>query len=141
MSTAAVRTLHRRPDAATTARWHARELCRRRAEGLADDVELIVSELVTNAVVHGSGRITLTLELVQDGVRVAVSDQGPGEPTLRRSGPDGRGRGLVLVDLVAAEWGIRRLADGGKEIWCVVLAGSPPVGSPAARLGRTAEPA
>ena len=123
MSTSAVRTLERRPDAAAAGRRHAREVVRPRDEQLAHDVELVVSELVTNAVLHGSGRITLTLRLLRGGVRVGVADLGPGEPRRLEVSPGGRhGRGLFLVEAVAADWGVERLSDGGKEVWCLVSA-------------------
>jgi anti-sigma regulatory factor (Ser/Thr protein kinase) len=126
MSTSAVCTIERRPDAAAAARRHAREVCRPRDELVAYDVELVVSELVTNALLHGAGRITLTLRALHHGIRVGVADRGPGEPRRVEATPGGcHGRGLLLVDAVAADWGVDRLSDGGKEVWCVVSASAP----------------
>ncbi len=128
MTSSVVRTLRRRPDAAAAARRQVRDVCRSRGADVVGDVELVVSELVANAVRHGAGTITLVLALLPDGVRVAVADRGPGGPTLVDAGLERTdGRGIALVDRLAAEWGVDRLPDGGKEVWCVVSAAAPDV--------------
>jgi anti-sigma regulatory factor (Ser/Thr protein kinase) len=72
-------------------------------------VKLLTSELVTNAVVHGRGEITLHTRLSDDGVLVDVIDEGGGfDYTLSRpSVEDVGGRGLMIVDAEARRWGIR----------------------------------
>ncbi|WP_405806919.1 ATP-binding protein [Streptomyces sp. NBC_00210] len=85
-----------------------------------DDVLLCVSELTTNALVHGvpPGRgYRLRLWLYGDGLlRVEVHDSGGGRPGVRE--PDGEsGRGLVLVDALADKWGVGG-RDPGKIVWC-----------------------
>jgi two-component sensor histidine kinase len=80
------------------------------------DLGLIVSELVTNAVRHGAGDIDLLLD-VQDGrIRGEVIDQGDGfAAALREASPDDLGgRGLVIVDHLAQEWGVY---DGSSHVW------------------------
>ncbi|WP_217170028.1 ATP-binding protein [Streptomyces sp. AC512_CC834] len=95
--------------------------------GLADtergeDVLLCVSELVTNALLHGvpPGRLFL-LFLRYDGrvLRVEVHDSGPGVPRITdgRDGRDEGGRGLVLVAALSDEWGVRE-REPGKAVWC-----------------------
>ena len=128
-TSASMSTVVRRRDAALLARRYARAQCAGHTPPtLVEDVELVVSELVANAVRHGAGTITLVLALLPDGVRVAVADQGPGAPTLVDAGLERTdGRGLALVDRLAAEWGVDRLPDGGKEVWCVVSAAAPDV--------------
>jgi len=90
-------------------------------ESTCDDVTLIVSELVTNAVRHGSGE-AIDIALSVDGVvKVDVRDEG-GDivPAIRHQADDGRpgGWGLVLVDRIAQEWGV--VTDGCTRVWCVL---------------------
>lgn len=85
-----------------------------------DDVLLCVSELATNALVHGvpPGRgYRLSLSLLADGVlRVEVHDSGDGRPGVRE--PYGEsGRGLMLVAALADKWGVGE-RDPGKVVWC-----------------------
>lgn len=89
-----------------------------------DDAILVVSELVTNALLHARTPMTLTLgDEGPDAVRIAVDDGSPQPPQERRfSVESGTGRGLRLLDSLAAEWGVER-HDGGKTVWCVVPLG------------------
>ncbi|WP_327259084.1 ATP-binding protein [Streptomyces sp. NBC_01240] len=86
-----------------------------------DDVLLCVSELATNALVHGAppGRgylVRLLLEEVGAALRVEVHDSGGGQPGVRE--PDGdSGRGLLLVAAVADRWGVGE-RNPGKIVWC-----------------------
>jgi serine/threonine-protein kinase RsbW len=85
-------------------------------EGLVDrrsveDVKLLVSELVTNAVRHPrhNGQIEVKLELTRARVRVEVCDPGDGfrKPRIGTPAPDALGgRGLLIVDRVASRWGV-----------------------------------
>lgn len=121
---------HRAPGA-------ARDLVRELAERAGcerQQVEravLLVSELVTNAVLHGDGR-ALRVTSTADGatIRVAVHDRSPGRPVPREVGPDElHGRGLGLVTTLAADWGVEAAVDGddpgagrtgdggGKAVW------------------------
>jgi anti-sigma regulatory factor (Ser/Thr protein kinase) len=92
---------------------------------LAEDVLLCVSELATNALVHGvpPGRQFL-LFMCRDGrvLRVEVHDSGPGTP--RITGGDGEreegGRGLLLVAALSDKWGVRE-RELGKAVWCEFL--------------------
>lgn len=89
---------------------------------VADDATLIVSELITNAIVHSGGRqIRLTLD-VSDGVlSIRVHDGVPGpRPTAQLpEDDDEHGRGLVLVQEIARSrqgaWGV---SDSGATTWC-----------------------
>ncbi len=77
-----------------------------------EDLRLLVTELVTNGVRHGSNRGPLTVSVAADdgGVRVEVSDCGrgfnPPEAPMPREDGSG-GWGLQLVDRVASEWGVK----------------------------------
>jgi DNA-binding response OmpR family regulator/anti-sigma regulatory factor (Ser/Thr protein kinase) len=88
--------------------------------GAADDVVLLASELVTNAVVHGRGPIELRLRTTSDSVTLDVRDRADVMPRRRRPAQDDEhGRGLQLVSLLADRWGTRPLPVG-KSVWCVV---------------------
>jgi hypothetical protein len=87
---------------------------------LADVVQLVVSELTTNAIVHAGSSFTLTLTRTAHGVRVAVRDASVHVPVQRAAAAtDWSGRGLRLLTDVAREWGTAVLADG-KEVWADV---------------------
>ncbi|MFJ8072369.1 ATP-binding protein [Streptomyces sp. NPDC096176] len=86
----------------------------------ADDITLCVSELATNALVHGvpPGRgYLLRLLLSEDGtLRVEVHDSGDGRPCVRAPAGES-GRGLLLVDALADRWGVGP-REPGKVVWC-----------------------
>jgi anti-sigma regulatory factor (Ser/Thr protein kinase) len=72
-----------------------------------DQAKLLLSELVNNAVLHGSGRIALTADLDADRLRVAVHDDGTGVLEPRENGFSGLGgRGLQIVDAASSRWGV-----------------------------------
>ena len=76
---------------------------------------IVVSELVTNAVVHGGGCVELRVEAHERQVRISVADGSAVIP--RRRDPDRRGgRGLALIEAVADRWWIEE-HDGGKRVW------------------------
>ncbi|WP_194916382.1 PAS domain S-box protein [Catenulispora rubra] len=91
-----------------------------------DIVELLASELLTNAVRHGrGGAVTLRLLGFQDRVTVEVTDFSTRGPRARKAGAeDESGRGLMLVEALAEAWGTRP-SSGGKTVWCTV---APPRG-------------
>jgi hypothetical protein len=98
------------------------------ARTTADDVVLLVSELVTNACRHGTAPYTLTLGAcdgpsARPALRVEVSDADPTPPVLcghHRLGMPG-GYGLQLVAQLARSWGVRQHGDGtGKTVWLVM---------------------
>jgi serine phosphatase RsbU (regulator of sigma subunit)/anti-sigma regulatory factor (Ser/Thr protein kinase) len=99
----------------------ARRLARRALdrwglEELTDSVELLVSEVVTNAVRYASRPITLRL-LRTDVLRCEVGDDVPQLPRLRQArATDEGGRGLYLVNRLARRWGATRLSTG-KVVW------------------------
>jgi len=84
-----------------------------------DAAELVVSELVTNAVRHGGGAVSLQLSVHRDGVVVEVEDGARGSPRWRRATLDDEGgRGLMLVAEVGHAWGSRQSPSGGTTVWC-----------------------
>ena len=82
-----------------------------------DSAVLMVSELITNAVLHGRPPIVLTVERVRAGVEVSVADDHPDGPMLRSPARTAlTGRGMLVVDALATSWGVRRRPIG-KSVW------------------------
>ncbi|MFD9115573.1 SpoIIE family protein phosphatase [Streptomyces bottropensis] len=110
-------TLPREPRSVGRAREHARgRLQAWDLEPLIDTAELLVSELVTNALRYGEGEIRLRL-LLDRTLVCEVWDAGLVQPRRRRArDTDEGGRGLQLVGLLSAAWGSRR-TPRGKTVW------------------------
>lgn len=91
-----------------------------------DDVMLIVSELINNAVQHGEPAIELHVQWQPLAVDVSVLDHGPTLPSTRVQAADvtaTSGRGLAIIDSLAQEWGVVPLPDGrGKTVWATLRA-------------------
>jgi anti-sigma regulatory factor (Ser/Thr protein kinase) len=86
-------------------------------------VQLVASELVTNAVLHAPESTAITFELVlrAEAMRVMVSDGSPHEP--RQPWPQASwsaqgGRGVTLVDTIVDRWGTEPRSPRGKTVWC-----------------------
>ncbi|MDC0766560.1 ATP-binding protein [Streptomyces sp. HD] len=99
------------------------------AAELTEEILLVVSELLTNAIVHALPPATLRLSLSGadrcGGVRVEVTDMGPATPTeLRASAvdPDEHGRGLAIVTALAARCGVD-VHPGGTSRWAELQLG------------------
>jgi anti-sigma regulatory factor (Ser/Thr protein kinase) len=82
--------------------------------------ELLVSELVTNAVVYARSTVRLSLSVSDGTGRIEVGDDGPGLPMPREPAPDQGGYGLWLTDRLARSWGIVAKNGGGKAVWFTV---------------------
>ncbi|MET8951717.1 SpoIIE family protein phosphatase [Streptomyces sp. NPDC004393] len=110
-------TLPREPRSVGRAREYARgQLLAWDLEPLVDTTELLVSELVTNALRYGEGEIRLRL-LLDRTLVCEVWDAGLVQPRRRRArDTDEGGRGLQLVGLLSAAWGSRR-TPRGKTVW------------------------
>lgn len=78
---------------------------------------LLVSELVTNAVVHGRPPVTMSVDVDRGRTRIEVTDAVDSVPHMRTAdrGADG-GRGLALVERLATRWGTS-IGDDGKVVW------------------------
>ena len=107
------------PDTVGRARHAIGEFCRSGAHAnLADDAELLTSELVTNACRHSAGQVTVLALRNEARVVVTVTDDDTAhrpQLILADSGQD-HGRGLMLVDALAGAWGTTAHA-GGKSVW------------------------
>ncbi len=99
--------------------------------GLLDDLLVVTSELVTNAVIHAGTPSELQVRVVQGDpgqVEVRLWDGDP-RPPVRRAllgGPAAQGRGLVLLSTLTQRWGVDT-ADGGKTVWAVLSVVPPAV--------------
>lgn len=81
--------------------------------------QLLVSELISNAVLHGAGPVRLSLVEVDPGrsVRIEVCNRGAGQPQMRQARPDDlSGRGLQLVDELSRGWGSSS-TEGETSVW------------------------
>ncbi|MFF7145729.1 ATP-binding protein [Streptomyces sp. SID2888] len=86
---------------------------------LIDPAQLLISELVTNALRYGTGpEIDFRLILTTGVLVILVDDGSPDPPQVRQPGPDDEsGRGMVLVSTIATDWGIR---PNGSATWCLL---------------------
>lgn len=106
-------------------------------EDVVDVATLLVSEVVTNSVLHAGTEIGLRCERRGGGVRIEVSDGSSMVPGVRHYDPEATtGRGLGLVSTLATSWGVR-LHDHGKTLWFEVgdVAGASSPSRPGRRPG------
>ena len=87
---------------------------------LSDVVELLASEVVTNAVLHAGTELHVRVFSANGGVRIEVSDGAGGAPTRRNYSPEAAtGRGMGLVEALASDWGTTA-RGAGKTVWFTV---------------------
>ena len=110
-----------RPDSVARARAALSGLGSQVSPGLRDDLRLLVSEVVTNAIRHAGDaegdHVRLRIAELDGHVRVEVFDRGPGfsVPDIDPDPEQAGGWGLWLVEQLADRWGIR--GDGGTCVW------------------------
>lgn len=102
----------------------ARRMVRQVVTGLvtpdvAHTAELLVSELVTNAITHGSGTVRLSVDCASHCLSVVVSDDDPESPQVQPEKlMSTGGRGLQMMESLASAWGVSPRSDGpGKDVW------------------------
>ncbi|MGW0121159.1 ATP-binding protein [Streptomyces sp. NPDC003327] len=91
----------------------------------AEDVLLVVSELVTNACLHAEGPEQLRVLLLPSALRLEVTDLGAGQPAPRTPHRAGRpgGHGMFIVQRLCLDWGIERVPGApGKTVWAELAA-------------------
>lgn len=93
---------------------------------LVEDVRLVTSELVTNAVTHARTPLTVTVERDAALVTVTVKDGSAASPRMPPAdlwAPCGRG--LMLVAALSRDWGVLNGSDGSKSVWASFLGNDP----------------
>ena len=92
-------------------------------------VTLLVSEMVTNAVLHAGTEVTLRIGHEGRSVRVEVSDRSEAIPTVRQTSDDAStGRGMWLIEELADAWG-QQVRGDGKCVWFEVALDQEPAAS------------
>jgi len=115
-----------RLSAETTAPRRARDLVAQacaawHGEQFLEIGQLVISELVSNAVLHSGTAIEVELRLEGDRLIMRVHDEGAGLPVVVPPGQRAIGGvGLDLVSRVAQSWGVTPDPRGGKDVWCVI---------------------
>ena len=86
-----------------------------------DEAQLLVSELVTNAVRYGGPPVLVRVDCDGSaGLQVSVSDGNPRPPVRKDVAPEAEGgRGVALVDIISDRWGVDQAASG-KTVWFVI---------------------
>jgi anti-sigma regulatory factor (Ser/Thr protein kinase) len=113
------------PSSVARIRRFAVDACRVSDSGVdCDTVALLVSEVATNALVHGSGQVRVRVFPGPPGVRVEVADGSRAVPQRRQAGAsDEGGRGIALVEALSSNWGCEPTEDG-KTVWFELRAGA-----------------
>ena len=108
------------PTSVGAARRFVRDvlMSRQVADPVVETVELLTSEVVTNAIIHGRSGPVLAVAVNEHAVRVAVGDVSPEVP-VRRIGrlDDVSGRGVIIIEELASAWGVERERNGSKRVW------------------------
>ena len=117
------------PECLSDLRQWARSWIRDNRTGAdSDSVVLVMTEMVTNSVRHGSAPVTVDLVETVPTVIVCVSDGSsnkPLRPTARTV--DEGGRGLTIFDALSNRWGVWLNPGGGKTVWCEFTSDFEPV--------------
>jgi anti-sigma regulatory factor (Ser/Thr protein kinase) len=101
----------------STARRFVRETLAQADDDLRANASLLISEIVTNAVLHASGPVTVEVQQKGNAYRIAVSDRSRTPPTEKGyRTDDATGRGLQLLECLAAAWGWKPTRTG-KVVW------------------------
>ncbi len=94
--------------------------CAEHHSAVVDDAVLMVSELVTNSVLHGGPPVVVAVDCLEDSLQVRVRDGSSELPAPRDAQQtDENGRGLALVAEMSADWGVDPVEDG-KHVWFVL---------------------
>lgn len=113
------------PDLVPRARRMIRAALGAVRPGMVDVAELVVSELATNAALHGEPPVTIRVRMDR-GVRIEVEDLGRHLPVVLPAQLEATtGRGLSLVAALAARWGVEPLPGHGKQVWAEIEASAP----------------
>jgi two-component sensor histidine kinase len=126
------RTFPHEPESVPAARRFATSTLRGVSVDTLEAVELMVSELATNCIRHTDSGFELKITRAGGDIHVAATDEAGGKPEMRSPKPtDPSGRGLKIIDMLSAEWGVDQRAGAGKTVWFTV-ADSAPTSTPQA---------
>jgi anti-sigma regulatory factor (Ser/Thr protein kinase) len=115
------RTFPHKPESVPAARRFATSTLRDVSADTLEAVELMVSELATNCIRHTDSGFRLTITRAGGDIRVEATDRAGGRPEMRSPRPtDPSGRGLKIIDMLSAEWGVDQGAAAGKTVWFTV---------------------
>ncbi|HYZ80364.1 MAG TPA: ATP-binding protein [Solirubrobacteraceae bacterium] len=116
-----MRTFPAIPQSVHAARRFATDTLSGIPSSILEAVELMVSELATNCIRHERASFHIAILGSSREIRVEVTDSGTGTPTMRSPGPnDPSGRGLQIVDMLSASWGVKPERPAGKTVWFTV---------------------
>ncbi|NTW40464.1 MAG: ATP-binding protein [Cellulomonadaceae bacterium] len=110
-----------RQSVAVGRHWVVRTSAEYGVTGLANQVvELLSSELLANAVLHGAdgGAVGVQVRCTEESLRISVSDGGASTPVVMHNEPSApNGRGMAIVEAMSTRWGVDEHTDGGKTVW------------------------
>jgi hypothetical protein len=120
VTTEAELVLGAEPDSAPRARYFVRSRLNGWPDEVVGDAELVATELVTNAALHGQPPVKVRVQ--SNGfIRLEVEDSGRTAPILLQRNPDAMtGRGLGMVAALAGNWGVEPAAPEGKTVWAEI---------------------
>lgn len=96
-------------------------------EDVVEDAQLVVSELVTNALVHAESRCQLGIAFRGGWLRIEIRDGGVGGPEVQAADAQSEhGRGLLLVSAMTSAWGVEPLEPAGKIVWAELRSAAGP---------------
>ncbi len=107
------------PTSVGAARRFVRDvlMSRRVADGVVSTVELLTSEVVTNAILHTESAPELVVAVAESRVRIEVHDGSSAVPVVLQPDPYAQsGRGMTIVDRLACAWGVEHVPTG-KRVW------------------------
>lgn len=108
-------------EAVPTARRFARAALADEPAAVLEDAQLVATELVTNALLHGAAPVHFRVQPRDGCVRLEVRDTGRAVPMWQQRDQEGlTGRGLTLVAALASGWGIDPVRGSGKVVWAEI---------------------
>jgi anti-sigma regulatory factor (Ser/Thr protein kinase) len=115
------RTFPHEAQSVPAARRFATSVLHDASAEILEAVELMVSELATNCIRHTDSGFDLTIIRSGCDIRVEAHDHAGGTPTMRSPKPtDPSGRGLKIIDMLSAGWGVDAKTDSGKTVWFTI---------------------
>jgi anti-sigma regulatory factor (Ser/Thr protein kinase) len=122
------RTFPHEPQSVPAARRFATSALSGASQETLEAVELMVSELATNCIRHTNSGFVLTVIRNGQDIRVEATDHAGGTPTMRSPEPtEPSGRGLKIIDMLSARWGVQSQPSEGKTVWFTISDATPAV--------------